>query len=80
MDLEIGKWEMRRMNSTLVNTLNTYHMALYGRGNKKPLKKKPTVFDENKLVRLQVNHKTWVYVKPNLPENEIQRIMDKFKI
>jgi hypothetical protein len=35
--------------------------------------KKPLKFDST-LVKLQVNHKTWIYVKPDLPEKEIERI------
>lgn len=40
--------------------------------------KKPLKID-SALVKLQVNHKTWIYVKPDLPEKEIERIVNKFK-
>lgn len=53
-------------------------MAPYGKGNKRLFKK--TAFNEKKteLVKVQLNHKTWVYVKPGTTETEIEAMRKKY--
>ena len=55
-------------------------MAQYGKGARRLYKKNTIAFNEksSNLVKVQLNHKTWVYVKPQTTETEIEAMRKKY--
>lgn len=55
-------------------------MAPYGKGNRRLFKKDTIAFNQksSELVKVQLNHKTWVYVKKDTTEKEIEKLRQKY--
>jgi len=55
-------------------------MTQVGKGRKPLYKKSPVAFEEKKedLIKVQLNYRTWVYVKKGIKENEIEELRKKY--
>jgi hypothetical protein len=55
-------------------------MTQVGKGRKLLYKKNHVAFEEKKdeLIKVQLNHKTWVYVKKEVTESMIEQLRKKY--
>lgn len=55
-------------------------MTQVGKGRKPLYKKNHNAFEEKKeeMVKVQLNYRTWVYVKKGTKENEIEELRKKY--